>query len=772
VRGRYYLFSTAAVIGVLASTITGRWWLLFLLLPLSWLFYRISNGLVTALLIVLSIFFMIYASSLNQVRSSQIPANSTDFMGKITSLPSIDGNRLSFQLTHSSGEKLQLYYTIQMEREQQKLTHLTYGMLCTFSGELREPGTSRNFYDFNYKKYLYQQNIHWIVSPQTLSLANCQNSSLNAIDYLQRFRGDNVRYVEKAYPPEISGVVNALLFGYRDGINEELLKSYQTLGLIHLLAVSGLHVGIIIGSLYIILIRLGLSKERAMDTLLGLIPLYILLAGAAPSIIRSGLMAIVVIISLRFKWRLHALDGISLSCLLMLLLNPFYLFSIGFQLSFTISFGLIVSVPVILKKVQTKIGQLFATSLISQCLSLPILLWNFYEVSLWSLPLNLIYIPFVSIFVLPMSIISFVSHHFFPPIGEVVIVVLQHSLEKAHYFLNWMYQLPGTLVFGKPSLLFIVALFAALFYLFISWENKGGCRRFCLPIIVIVGLLSYQWFSPYLSKSGEITFLDVGQGDCILIELPYRKAAILIDTGGTIHFNTGAWQQRRRSYEVGEDTVLPYLKAKGIRKLDMMILTHGDYDHIGGANSLLSSVEIDEILYGKGPVDGDFEKKLLMQALEEEIKVTPVFQGMKWTRGNSNFQILAPKGNETDRNDRSIVLYAKLFGMNWLFTGDLNASGEANLIREYPHIPTDVLKIAHHGSDSSSSESFLLHTDPKLAVISVGETNRYGHPSMNVLERLERRKIPILRTDKHGAVRVKYRNGNIITDWSVSSRRR
>lgn len=222
-------------------------------------------------------------------------------------------------------------------------------------------------------------------------------------------------------------------------------------------------------------------------------------------------------------------------------------------------------------------------------------------------------------------------------------------------------------------------------------------------------------------------------------------------------FDTEDWRIRSDPYETGKDTVVPFLKSKGISKIDKFFLTHGDMDHIGGASAVIREMRVKSVVFSQGSEISEAEKDLIVQAKLIKSNIVFTKAGDNWSKGDSVFQVLSPFGDRTGdvytgKNDGSIVLFAKVGGLNWLFTGDLEETGESQLIKSYPNLKIDVLKIAHHGSKTSTTDSFLAAVKPRIAVISAGRNNRYGHPHNDVMGRLKDFNVHVLRTDKQGAV--------------------
>jgi competence protein ComEC len=317
------------------------------------------------------------------------------------------------------------------------------------------------------------------------------------------------------------------------------------------------------------------------------------------------------------------------------------------------------------------------------------------------------------------------------------------------------------LTFGRPSLMIMLLYFWSIPLFFSLWERMKGAKRFMQIMLLPLSIMCVQLFGNALSPYGEITFIDVGQGDSIFIKLPYGRGNYLIDTGGTIQFNTEEWKARKKEFEVGKEVVVPFLKSKGITAIDKLIITHGDADHIGGALSVLKELQVKEIILPKTPELSELEKELLTMAKRNGIPWDFVSAGDSWKSGKANFHVISPQaGVEAERNNRSIVLFVKMGGLRWLFTGDLEEEGEEQLLTHYDKLTIDVLKAGHHGSKTSSTKAFLDHLKPKIAIISAGKNNRYGHPAEEVLTNLSERKIKILRTDQNGAITYFFKGEN------------
>lgn len=699
-----------------------------------------------------------------QQNQTTLSPSKTVFQGRISTIPDINGQTLSFKFRLSQ-ETVIVRYTIDSKEKKNELQQLKAGLSCRLTGQLTKPETQRNPGAFNYERYLYQQRIHWILQASDVSVEQCRDDA-RMRDAFSRWREKGLRFIGEHVEQPAAGMMQALIYGERKHISEETLQYYQEGGVIHLLAISGLHVGFLAGMLFYTLIRMGVTRERATVSLLLILPFYAVIAGAAPSVIRAVMMTVLMLIVLFVKTAMTPHDAISLTFLLMLGADPYYIYHIGFQLSFIVSFFLIMSNRLIDNASASFWHQLLAASIVSQLSSLPLILFHFYQISLLSLPLNLLFIPLFSIVILPACLCILCLLIIVPSLGEMLSFLLNILLDVSNRLVAFAVTFPHTrLIFGQPSFFVTASLYVGLLWLFAAWESKGKQCVWAGGCLILLMLFQYYQFD--MNAEGRVTFIDVGQGDSILIELPYRKGVYLVDTGGAVSFEKEPWQEKRHSFEVGKDVLLPFFYARGIRQIDKLFITHGDYDHAGAAETILTNVKVQELVIGKKNSLDELEENLVKQSQYRGIEVISAEKGDMWKEGSFSFYVLSPKGNEKSKNDQSLVIYTKLGGLTWLFTGDLELGGEEQLVKNFPMLRADVLKVGHHGSKTSSSSLLLDHIKPKAAIISVGKHNRYQHPHSSVIKELKRRKIIIFRTDENGAVYYRFRQNKGTFHWQI-----
>lgn len=573
--------------------------------------------------------------------------------------------------------------------------------------------------------------------------------------YMAKKRFELKRHIQTTFPLSIQSEAEALLLGSREQMPSELQKAYQTLGITHLFAISGLHVGLVAFLLYELLIRLGIRRESANWLLIIALPLYALLAGGAPSVWRSVSVTEIVLISMLIKKKIAIDDAFSLSVIGFVCISPWVIYQVGFQLSYLAAFSLIYSSVFLIKNSSTSyLKQSLIITTVCQLLVYPILIYHFYEVSISSFFANIIFVPIFSFIVLPANILLLLLTFISTPVSKLLFSLYEPLRNILGGIINYLGSLPFQLWNPmKPSLSLILLAYFGVIIFFISLERRKNILfsfiSLILPMIIMQAM-------PYLDASTRITFLNVGQGDCTIIEMPYRKEVIMIDTGGLLRFEQEKWKETREVYEVGRQVVVPFLKGKGITKIDTLVITHADADHMEGAEEVLEEIRVKEV-----HISPNSHKKEVMSDLMKEIErqQIPLFEKKEGDQIDSKYfhlQYINPIDLEYEGNNDSLVLSMRNTFFHGLFTGDLEKEGEEALVHKYSNElqQMTLLKIGHHGSKTSSTQSFLELTHPKISVISAGFNNRYGHPHPEVVARLNALKLPFLQTGIDGTIEV------------------
>ncbi|MDT0048303.1 DNA internalization-related competence protein ComEC/Rec2 [Listeria cossartiae subsp. cayugensis] len=662
----------------------------------------------------------------------------------------IDGD--SFQaIVRYEKEVFQLRYTITTAEEQQKLKRLQYGQFISVSANVETPQANRNQNQFNYQTYLKRQKIHYVLQANSLSISNRVSPSI--LMRIQNIRLQTIAHISENISPTINPYFLALITGEKNGFSPEMYETYQQMGVVHLLAISGLHVNLLIGAIYFLLLKFNISRERAIICLLGFLPFYVIFTGANPPVIRAATMTALLLLSEKYATKWSSFSVICLSFTLFFFLQPYVIYEVGFQLSYAVSFGIILSSRQILTRQQNIFTKSLAISFVSTIMSSVVMMYHFYSFSWVGIFFNLLYVPIFTIIILPGCISVFLLSMCSQTLATIPESMLVFLIQLIESLTNVFAKIPHqTIVTGRPNTVILILIIVTILLFFYQWQKN----KFPVRIFIIFCLLCY--FSSF-NVSGKVSFVDVGQGDSILIQLPYNKGNYLIDTGGQLPFEKEDWAKKRKPFTIGGSTLTPVLKSKGISSLDKVIITHSDADHMEGLDDLAKNISIKELIFAQGSEN----KAIMKETLDAmpQIKQTIILAGANWQVGESRFECLYPTQAGVGGNDDSIVLKAILDNKVWLFTGDLEANGEQKLLGQ--PVKADILKVGHHGSKTSTSKEFIQQVQPTFAIISCGVKNRFGHPHVETLNTLEEAETTILRTDLQGEIIYTFGKGFEVT---------
>lgn len=557
-------------------------------------------------------------------------------------------------------------------------------VLC--KGNREKIHTNRNFYIWDYEKYLYSIGIFYEME------GNCEimaNPSL-----LYQWKESIQKYIEsrkgKAY-------YQAFILGNKEGLSTEIKESYQKNGISHLFSLSGMHMGF-----FFLCYRKLFSKKKKRDIPFLVFSLfYLFLTDFPPSLIRASLFPYFSSITSQFGIQL--LPSFILFTLLILSIFPYFIQNTGFLFSFMISFFLIY---IFSKKNKMTLLEL---SIYIFLVSIPISIYTSFSFNVLSFLYNLIFIPLVTFFLFPFSFLSL-----FFPILEPFYLLLLSMFEKGSLFLS---NLPTVIYFPHLSIVGIIGYY--LLFLFVIHKMLQKEYKY---IVILIVFLMIHFISPILNPKATILMLDVGQGDSILIIFPHQSTTILVDTGGIY------------GSSIAKNILLPTLHAYGIRKLDYLILTHGDLDHMNEAISLLELFPVRQVIMNSGSLT-NLEQELLSYMEKQGIPHEELSHGVI-QRKKGNLYFLNTRRSENENED-SLVLYLQLYGKNILLMGDSGFLTEKYLLEEYNLPKIDILKVGHHGSKNSTSLEFAEKINPSICLISSGYQNRFGHPHPETLNRLQ-----------------------------------
>ena len=741
-----YHVAVALALGVTASIYPQRFLLLFILFYFLIISLRFSFHYWIGLVLFFSV-FAAYSFFVDRMNVSELSGKETSFHLHFTGMPSREGDRLSGFARLESGEKVWVMYTIPSYEEARFFDQsILTGKSFKARGELINPTSPTVENGFSFKTYLRYKRAHYILEIDKMSEISEGKGGL--VTELSKLREREIKRIQAAYPELAGSFTEALIFGEQTNLPQELYEQFQKLGIVHILALSGAQVGLVAVFFFYLCIRLGLPRSKAALLVAAVLPLYAILTGLSPSIIRASSMATLFFLAQALGIRAGGSQVLTICFILYLIIDPYQLFQAGFQLSFMLTYALVLSSSLFRDKGHFML--LFGITAICQVVSFPIIVYHFYEVSLIGFLSNLIFVPVFSFLLFPLTVIVYgtVLFDFMDGPSVWILNFFYELLEKSAAFLS---EIPfAVLLFGKPSMVITVLIFLALLFFLAHWEQKS--KLLWLSSLVLSGVLIIQYNHSRFSGEGEVTFVDIGQGDATLIKLPYERGIYLIDAGGAMVFEKENWTKREAEYDPGEAILVPFLKSKGIRHIDKFIVTHADQDHIGGGSAILQSFRVKELVIPFEQRESFSGLPAIDLAIKEEIPIKEVQAGMSWRAKEAVFSILHPTGKEEEKNESSIVIKASFAGLDWLFVGDLGHSGEEKMMSQEQSIDADILKVGHHGSKNSSSVEFIRAVSPVNAVISAGRDNRFGHPHQEVLDILHAEGVMIYRTDQQGSV--------------------
>ena len=655
--------------------------------------------ILTILILIITIIYTKYYPF-----KSVFNTNDTEFIGIVEDYI-IKDNQIKISLKSKERIIVTYKYTGKV------FNNLSYGDKIKVTGVLKEPSTNNIFNNFNYKKYLYNKKIYYIIEASKIDKIQNNNNHIYTIKNLLYTRINNLKS---------SNYIKALLFG-DNKLDKEIKISYQINGISHLFSVSGFHINFITSIIYFYLDRVTYNKKIKYITVDIFLVLYLLLCNTT-SLLRCTVMNILLSINHLLKLDIKKIDIVLLTLILCIIINPFIIYDIGFIYSYTISFFLILYKNKY--KTNNKLLKIIYISLISFLVSLPINIYTSYEINFLSIILNIIIVPIVSLILLPLSLLTLIF-----PILDNILYLITSILEKISLYtsnINIFKQ-----ILSKPSIILIIIYYLVI--ILILSKNKH--------YYLILILLIFHKTIPLYNSNLEVVMFDVGEADSMLISTPSKKVNILIDTGRGIDINN----------------IIIYLKSIGISKLNYLIITHGDEDHIGGALYLIDNFKVDNVILNKGDYT-ELEVELITHLKNKNIKYTNNINKIPLL---GSYMYLLNTKKFSNENDNSIVTYFEYQKYKFLFMGDSSSKTEEYLINNYNLTNISFLKVGHHGSNTSSSPLFINKITPKVSLISVGRNNFYHHPNKEVLTNLSN--SVIYRTDINKSIKIKINNKVKIT---------
>ena len=667
---------------------------------------------------------------------------------------------------------------------------LKYGDKIAFSGTYTRPEKQRNYKGFDYSQYIKQLKVYGTIRCEKINfIKNNQGNGIFKISnqILERI----VLRTKRVLNEETASILLGLILGNKTDIDEQTQDDFRNASMSHILAISGMHVAYVLLGINFIFKKLFGKRNTEIISIFILI-FYMFITNFSPSIVRAGIMGIILIFSKLIYRKNDIYNTISISLFLILIYNPFLIQNLGLLLSYGGVIGIVIfnkHILNILKNINVKnkiykykirpkicryldkIKEIISVSISVQLLILPLIISSLNTFNLYFLISNLI----LSFVIGPVVILGFIFIililinssivEIFSPLIQIGITILK--------LISNIGKLPFSKIYVATPTIFLISIYYLfLFVLFLCYNiysiknpsktqirvknlialmkinlRKNG-KKVRLIIIIIILSFSVIYCIP---KNLKIHFIDVGQGDSSLIITPQRKT-ILIDGGGSSNSD----------FDVGKSTLIPYILDRGFTKIDTVIISHFDQDHVGAILTLLQELRVGRVYISKQAENSENYEKFLKIISEKNIKVYEVMAGNKiYIEKNLYLDILWPtenliSTNALNNNAMVFNLHYKKFSM--LFTGDIEEASEKEILKLYSKnkdlLKANILKVAHHGSKTSSTSEFINVVNPKIAVIGVGKNNKFGHPNENVLERLKQLGCKVFRTDLGGEISI------------------
>lgn len=653
------------------------------------------------------------------IPQNSIYQNITSFTGIITNIKTSDNN---ISLIIKNKEKIIGYIYTNSGID---ITKYKLGDMVKITCEEIKLSDNTTPNVFNYKRYLNNKNIYHMVSISSISL---EKSNISILYKIRNF------FINRSYKLKYSfPYINSLILGNNNYIEDNIIDSYRENGISHLFAISGLHISLFTLALSIILKKIKIKENIRYIILILFLIFYMFLTNFSMSIMRAGIFTIFLIMNKIFYFYIKPINLLLLTLAVIIFINPKSIFDIGLQYSFSISAALIIFQNLLKNK--NYLISLFYTSVLAFLISFPITIYNFYQINVLSIVYNLFFVPYLSFIILPVTIISYIL-----PFLDKILFFLIRIMEKISLFLSKINFLK--LIFIRPSLLVVILYYVIIvFTLYMVMINKKKC------IIIIVIIMLIHYFLPYFKNEKYYFMFDIGQGDSTLFVI--NNTVTLIDTGGSIPLDD--YYQSPKAKNI----IIPYLKSQGIKKIDNLILTHGDSDHMQDSIYLINNFKVLNIYINQNDINSLENSLLNLRSDAIFLKKGDVLKIDQYDFYSLNFLW-------NNENDSSIVLFININNYKFLLLGDISKKVEEKLIDEYNLENIYILKVAHHGSNTSSSYNFIKKISPQYALISAGIDNKFNHPSKETLETFNNLNISYFVTSEVGSIKFDMKNNNII----------
>ena len=698
-KNNYFLLAIAVTLAVIAFN---YWYVL--LIFLFFLIYLHCNKakLILKISITLSLIVVIHLS-INTICYQ--PKQLTNIEGLVIDVKQKENSNLL--IVKKGAYKVYIYASSNQ--------NIKPGYIIKAQGELLEMQEARIINGFDYKNYLIHKKVLSIIATDTVTIVK-KGIHLNLVKYYA------YKYVNKLFDDEVKMIVEGFVLGDDSDFSDTFSKAIEKNAIMHLFAVSGLHVSILINSLETVTKKIKLSNRISIIILSVVLFIYMLITSFSASILRAGLIYYLKQFNEKNNLGLQSLDRISIIYIALILINPFYAYDLGFILSFIMAFFIILYSPLISKN--TTLTQGFKISLLATLVTFPIVININPTINLLSPFVNVLFIEIVSLLVLPLTFIVFVL----PFIQPIYSIIIKGFIQLV--IITSKFAIP--ISFSAIPFILTVIFYIALIYFTIK-RNKIALASLIITVVIIYA------FPVTLKK--QIHFLDLENGESIIIN----------DPGGVVVIDTG---------DGTNNEVTSFIKKQGIKTIEYLIITHGHDDHNGEALNIISEINVNKLVVNAYD-NSEIVKSYLQVSKNKNIKLLRVKKGDQLSTEYITFNVLSPEESALDENDESIVMSAKINDLNYLFLGDATKEIELKIINQLNKV--DVIKIAHHGSKTSTADKLIEKLRPKYAIIQAGRVEKFAFPHQETIETLNTHNIMTYRTDVHYSITINYsKNKSII----------
>ena len=703
----YYAIFSASVLALLGFV--------FLLICL---FFQFPWKTVVKVLLVFSLFGSWFVfQKWQQEEASQHLVNTVDTVRILPDTIKVNGDSLTFR-GKADGRLFQIYYKLQSEAEKEKFQELSELHEMVVKGKLASPQGASNFAGFDYRNYLKTQGIY-----QTLTISEIvglkQTSSWDIGENLSSLRRKAVVWIKRNFPDPMRNYMTGLLLGHLDTDFEEMNELYSSLGIIHLFALSGMQVGFFMDAFKKLLLRLGLTQEKFKWLAYPFSLVYAGLTGFSASVIRSLLQKLLA------QHGFKSLDNFALTIIILFLIMPNFFLTAGGVLSCAYAFILTMTGEEV-----AGIKGLVRESCIISLGILPILSFYFSEFQPWSILLTFFFSFLFDMVLLPLLSILFCLSFIYP------ITQFNFLFEWLENIIRYISQLSTRpLVFGQPSLWILILL---LITLALIYDYRKNLKKISMLVIVAISLFLVTKHP----LENEITVLDMEQGRCIFLRDMTGKT-ILLDVGEKSERDKKeAWQERISSSNA-ERSLIPYLKSRGVAKIDQLVLTTSDTKQLDHVLEISKSFELEEILVSEETLS---KREFMDKLKKSKVKVAAIKTGQQLFIFGSGLEVITSQNS--DKKD-SMVLYGKLLNQTFLVTGDIE---NKFLTKSYPKLQADIVITHQQASNKKTDVEILKTLQPKTTIISVDKKKKFKEKNEESNQELGN---SIYKTDQKGAIRFK-----------------